>query len=397
MTNRQIISLDEAYIMPTYAHIRRPAAMVRGQGSTLFDADGRGYIDFGSGIGVNCLGYSDPGWVAAVTAQLTQISHISNYYPSPVSARLAEELCRGSGMGGVFFANSGAEANEGAIKLARKYSSDKYGADRSTVVTLKNSFHGRTITTLAATGQDAFHEHFAPFTEGFKYIPLNDCNTLRDALTDDVCAVMIELIQGEGGINAANDGYINELRKLCAERDILVIYDEIQTGIGRTGKPYAFQHYGAEPDIMTLAKGLGGGLPIGVVLCREELKGVLNKGHHGSTYGANPVACAGALEVLNRIGKEQGELLKGVTKRGEYIRDRLKSAALSNVSEVRGMGLMIGIAVKGDHKIYAAEAFERGLLVLTAGTDVVRLLPPLNISEHELESGMNILIEALKQ
>jgi len=394
MTNQEIIALDEQHVLPTYAHIRRGAAIISGRGATVTDADGKNYIDFGSGIGVSSLGHGDEGWLAAVTAQLNNIAHVSNYYPSQPAALLAQKLCEKSGMKKVFFSNSGAEANEGAIKLARKYSADKYGANRATIVTLNGSFHGRTVTTLAATGQAVFHEHFHPFTPGFVHVEPNDVAALENALTADVCAVMIELIQGEGGVYPLEKNYVSALQKLCAARDILLICDEVQTGIGRTGKVFACEHFALTPDVLTLAKGLGGGLPIGAVLCAEPVAGVLGKGHHGSTYGGNPAVCAGANEVLSRVSG--AGFLAEVERKNKFICDKLSK--MKNVENIRGMGLMIGFdPVDGDAKKIAAASFDAGLLILTAGANALRLLPPLTISDEELEKGIEILCNIMNK
>lgn len=391
MTGNEIFALDHKYIMQTYG--RLDIAPVKGHSATLTDADGRVLTDFTSGIGVNSLGYCDEGWIAAVTAQLGSIQHMCNYYYCDKAGLVAEKLVKLSGMKRVFFGNSGAEANEGAIKLARKYSFDKYGAGRATIVTLNNSFHGRTVTTLAATGQDVFHQFFYPFTEGFKYAPANDLDALKTALTEDVCAIMAEPIQGEGGVNMLDTDYVKELRRLCDERDLLLIFDEVQTGIGRCGKMFAHEYFGVKPDIMTLAKGLGGGLPIGVFVGGEKVEKTLGPGMHGTTFGSNPVVCAGALEVLSRV--EAPEFLAEVIRKGEYLRDRLLGKKPSKVLGVRGRGLMLGFEVSGDPKVYLHECADNGLLVLTAGKDVIRLLPPLTIGWDELDRGIEILAKVL--
>lgn len=392
MTNKEIISLDNEYLMQTYGRLQ--IAPVSGRSATMVDADGREYIDFTSGIGVNSLGYCDEGWIRAVEEQLGSIQHMSNYFYCDKAGQLAESLVKLSGLKRVFFGNSGAEANEGAIKLARKYSHDKYGEGRATVISLEKSFHGRTITTLAATGQDVFHHYFEPFTEGFKYVPANDIAALKAAIDDSVCAVIAEPIQGEGGVNALDTEYVKELRKLCDERDILLIFDEVQTGIGRTGKFFASEHFGVKPDILTLAKGLGGGLPIGAFLAGEKTENTLGAGMHGSTFGANPVVCAGAVEVVGRVSKP--EFLAEVAKKGEYFREKLLAAKLSKVVGLRGKGMMIGIQVVGNPKDYLHDCADAGLLVLTAGKDVIRLLPPLTIKYAEIDRGLEILTEILK-
>lgn len=390
MTHDKAVELDSRYIMGTYG--RYPLAPESGKNATVTDFDGKKYIDFTSGIGVNSLGISDEGWLAAVTAQLGKIQHISNYYYSAPTGRLAEMLVKFSGLDRVFFGNSGAEANEGAIKVARKYSADKYPGqpERKTIVTLKSSFHGRTITTLAATGQDVFHNFFEPFTGGFKYVPLNDLAELEKALPPDVCAVMAEPIQGEGGVNMMDASFARGLRKLCDERDLLLIFDEVQCGIARTGTLFAYEAFGGEcvPDVVTLAKGLGGGLPIGAFVCGKKCSGVLGAGQHGTTFGGNPVVCAGACEVMSRVSHP--EFLASVAEKGGYIRTKLAEMKFPAL-DIRGRGLMIGIQIDGNPKEYAHRAFDLGLLVLTAGSDVLRLLPPLTISYEELDAGLAIM------
>ncbi len=392
MNSKEIIALDESYIMQTYGRLK--IAPVSGKNATMVDADGKTYIDFTSGIGVNSLGWCDDSWRDAVKAQLDKIQHFSNYFYCQSAGELAKLLIEDSGLKRVFFGNSGAEANEGAIKLARKYSFDKYGEGRSTIITLKNSFHGRTVTTLAATGQDNFHQFFYPFTEGFKYAPANDVDALMAEITDDVCAIMAEPIQGEGGVNPLETEYAKTLRKICDERDLILIFDEVQTGIGRTGKLFAYEHFGIKPDIVTLAKGLGGGLPIGAFIGGEKVESTLSAGMHGSTFGANPVVTAGALEVINRVSDKA--FLDEVTKKGEYLTSKLLETAPSKVKAIRGKGMMIGLAVEGTPKDYLLAAADAGLLVLTAGKDVVRLLPPLTISYDEIDKGVKILAEILK-
>lgn len=392
MNNAYYLELDAEYTMGTYG--RLPIAVSHGKNATLYDCDGKKYIDFTSGIGVNSLGLCDECWIAAVTEQLGKLAHMSNYFVSPATAELGRELVTASGMSKVFFCNSGAEANEGAIKLARKYSRDKYGDGRpgntrATVITLKNSFHGRTITTLAATGQDRFHVDFAPYTEGFKYVPANDIDALREAMTPDVCALMIETIQGEGGVNFLRGAYLRDAEELCRERDITLIVDEVQTGIGRTGRFLTCQNYGIEPDIITVAKGLGGGLPIGAFMCSEKLAAVLGPGSHGSTFGGNPVVCAGALEVVRRVSDPA--FLRSVRDKGEYMRSRIIAMQLPIVREVRGLGLMVGVEIEGDPHEYVKKCCEAGLLILSAGTNVLRFLPPLTITYEELDKGLEIL------
>lgn len=352
------------------------------------------YIDFGSGIGTNSLGYCDEKWADAVCAQVRTLQHSSNYYYTKVQADFAEKLCGISGYDSVFFCNSGAEANECAIKVARKYSFDKYGKGRHTIITLVNSFHGRTIATLSATGQDVFHNYFFPFVEGFVNVNANDISDLKAKLEDKtVCAVMLEYIQGEGGVRALDKEFVDAVYELCSAKDILVIADEVQTGVGRTGKFLAGDHFGKKADITTLAKGIAGGVPMGACLVNKKCSGVLTAGTHGSTFGGNPIACAGGLAVLDRI--ESSGFLDEVTKKGELIRNELKNC--SEVEALSGIGLMVGIKLKNkDAHDVAQKALDRGLLLLTA-KEKVRLLPPLTISYDELKEGLKILIEILEE
>ena len=375
--------LDNQYVAHAYG--RFDVALTKGQGSTLYDENGKKYIDFGSGIGVTAFGINDPVWTKAVEEQLHQVQHTSNLYYTAPCAKLAQLLCEKSGMKKVFFGNSGAEANEGAIKFARKYSFDKYGAGRSTIITLVNSFHGRTITTLAATGQDSFHTVFDPFTPGFKYCPANDIEALQAAATDDVCAVLFECVQGEGGVNNLSPTFVNAIAKLAKEKDILIAVDEVQTGNGRTGTYFAYQQYGITPDIVTTAKGLGGGLPIGAVLFGEKLQDTMTPGSHGSTFGGNPVVAAGACSIVERI---DDDFLSKVQHKSEKIRTAL--AKVKGVQSISGMGLMLGIETNKPAGEVAKACLANGLLILTAKTKL-RLLPALNISDAELDEGLEIL------
>ena len=375
----------------SHAYGRFDVALSSGKGSTVWDENGKEYIDFGSGIGVTAFGIADEEWKSAVEAQLDKIQHTSNLYYTKPCADLAMLLCEKTGMKKVFFANSGAEANEGMIKFARKYSFDKYGEGRKTIITLVNSFHGRTITTLSATGQDGFHTVFGPFTPGFKYCPANDIKALNDMITDDVCAIMFECVQGEGGVLNLNEEFVHEIAKIGAEKDILVADDEVQTGNGRTGKYFAYMNYGITPDIVSTAKGLAGGLPMGAVLFGEKLKDTVTPGSHGSTFGGNPIAAAGAISIVERI---DDKFLNEVAAKGDYIRDYL--GKIKGVKSISGMGLMLGIETEKPAKEIAAECLERGLLVLTAKTKI-RLLPALNISKNELDKGLNILKEVIEK
>lgn len=379
------------HVMGTYG--RMPVVMEKGEGRTAVDENGKEYIDFGSGIGTNSLGYCDKDWADAVCAQVRAVQHTSNYYYTKVQADFAEKLCAAAGYDKVFFGNSGAEANECAIKIARKYSFDKYGAEakRYNIITMKNGFHGRTVTTLSATGQDVFHNYFFPFTEGFIYAEPNNMVDLLSKIDDSVCAVMFEFIQGEGGVNVLDKEFVDTIFKVCAEKDILTIADEVQTGAGRTGKFLAAENYGVKPDITTMAKGLAGGVPVGACLTAEKCSGVLVKGTHGSTFGGNPLACAGGLAVLRKAA--DGDFLGEVCAKGEYFRKKL--AEIPEVDGVDGMGLMIGIRLKSKKAAeVCAAAVEKGLLLLTA-KDKLRLLPPLNITYDEIDRGMAVLAELL--
>ena len=391
MQFEQVKQQEQEVLMPTYN--RYPVAIESGAGAVAIDTEGKAYIDFGSGIGVNSLGYCDPEWVRAVAEQAATLQHISNLYYSPVTVKLGQKLCEASGFSKAFFANSGAEANEGAIKLARKYSSDKYGEGRGGIVTLVQSFHGRTITTLTATGQEKHHQHFAPFTGGFSYAKANDMESVKAAADSTVCAIMVEMIQGEGGVLPLEKEFVTQLAEFCKEKDILLLIDEVQTGIARTGSFFCYEQFGVSPDVVSCAKGLGGGLPIGAVLCTERLSGVLGAGHHGTTFGGNPVCAAGALAVLERV--TQPGFLEEVLKKGEYLRQRL--GQMPQIGGVRGMGMMLGASLqKGEAAAVAKACVKNGLLILTAH-DVLRLLPPLTISYEEMDKGMEILQMTLEE
>jgi len=392
MSFEETKQLHDNSLMPTYG--RFPVSLKSGKGATAFDDDGKSYVDFGSGIGVTSLGYCDEGYIKAVTAQLNTAQHFSNLYYNRTQIDCAAKLCEKTGFARVFFGNSGAEANECAIKLARKYSFDKYGKGRSTVITLCNSFHGRTVTTLAATGQDVFHNYFFPFTGDFVYAPANDIDAIKALSDGTVCAVMLECVQGEGGVMPLDDEYVRAARQLCDDNDWVMIVDEVQTGIGRTGKLLAFEHTGVKPDVVTLAKGLGGGLPIGACLCAEEFKDVMSAGMHGSTFGGNPVVCAGASYVLDTVANEA--FLSNVVAKGDVIRERV--SAMPHVKEVRGKGMMIGIVLDDGiaAKDVATACLEGGLLILTAKT-LLRMLPPLTITDEELDLGLTILENTLKE
>lgn len=382
---------DLKYIMHTYG--RYDVALKSGKGAIAYDENGKKYIDVSSGIGVNSLGYCNDGWVEAVAKQAGTIQHMSNYFYSEQSSNLAEKLCTLTGLSKVCFGNSGAEANECAIKIARKYSFDKYGEGRNEIITLKNSFHGRTVTTLSATGQDVFHNYFFPFTEGFSYVEAGDMNALKNTANKNTCAVMLELIQGEGGVNILDTSYVQSLVKFCNENDILVIVDEVQTGVGRTGKLFAFENYEILPDLVTVAKGIGGGLPIGLCMCGEKLKDVMSPSTHGTTFGANPVVCAGANYVLDTITADG--FLDEVNKKGAYIEEKVSK--FENVKNVRRMGLMIGIEFEnGNAHDIAVKCVENGLLIITA-KDLLRMLPPLVITYDEIDEALKILETTLKE
>ena len=380
----------DSNIMGTYG--RYPLVMEKGTGETAADENGKQYIDFGSGIGTNSLGYCNEKWVESVCNQVKTLQHTSNYYYTKVQADFAEKLNQITGYSAVFFGNSGAEANECAIKLARKYSFDKYGKGRHNIITLVNSFHGRTLCTLSATGQEVFHNYFFPFVEGFINVEANNTEGLKEKLDDTVCAVMIEYIQGEGGVVPLNQDFVDAVFELCGKKDVLVIADEVQTGVGRTGKFLAGDNFGHKANITTLAKGIAGGLPMGACLADEKCRDVLGKGTHGSTFGGNPVSCAGGLAVLDFIQSE--DHLQQVTEKGKYLREKLLK--IDEISRVDGMGLMLGAALKTKKAAdVVGEALERGLLMLTA-KDKLRFLPPLTITYEEIDKGVAILEGILK-
>ena len=391
MTSNEIKALTGQYVMNTYG--RFPVAIDRGEGARLYDFEGNEYIDFTSGIGVTDLGYGYQPWVDAIAEQAKKLGHVSNLFYTETPAKLAETLCKRTGMSCVFYANGGGEANEGMIKLARKYSFDKYGEGRATIITLQNSFHGRTITTLKATGQDVFHQFFFPFTEGFRYAKANDLASLEAVAGDDVCAVMVELVQGEGGVLPLDYEYVQALKKLCEERDWLLLTDEVQTGVGRTGKLFAFQQYDILPDVCSFAKGIAGGMPMSGIMANEKCRTVLTPGTHATTFGGNPVCAAAGLVVQETM---DDAFLAEVTAKGEYLRQQIEALNLPCFGKTRGMGLMIGIEVKeGYNKSEIAnKLIENGLLVLTAGPGM-RLLPPLVITKEEMDKGVAIMKNVL--
>jgi acetylornithine/N-succinyldiaminopimelate aminotransferase len=378
--------------MSTYAPLS--PILCKGEGVYLYDTENNKYLDFTSGIGVNSLGYCNPKWTKATNDQINSMQHCSNIFLNPSTVELSNKLTDIAKMDKVFFANSGAEANEGALKLARKYSFDKYGKGRNTILSLKQSFHGRTLATLTANGQEKFHNYFFPFPEGFDYVEANNIEDFKSKLTDDVCAIIMEAVQGEGGIHPLNKDFVQEVVSTCNSKDVVVIFDEVQSGIARTGKLFGFNHFNVNADIITVAKGLGAGLPIGAVLCNEKLSKVFNPGDHGTTFGGNPVACAGALVVLDEICNDK--TYHAVTKNSQLLKDKLTGANLDKVVEIRGIGLMIGIEIKGNASEIQQKAIKEGLFVLTAGANVIRLLPPIVISEEEILKGTDILVKLLK-
>ena len=384
-----IISIDKEYVAGTYG--RFPVELVSGKGSLLKGSDGKEYIDMGTGIGVTAFGVADDAWAAAVTAQLGTLQHTSNLYYTEPCAKLAQLLCQKTGMKKVFFSNSGAEANECAIKYARKYSADKKGNQYYNIITLVNSFHGRTLTTLSATGQDHYHELFQPLTPGFLHVEAGDLDGLKKMVAENPTAgILMECVQGEGGVIALTKEFVTGVAQLCKEQDIPLMIDEVQTGNGRSGKLYSYMHFGIQPDIVSTAKGLGGGLPIGATLLSEKVQNALGFGDHGSTYGGNPVCCAGAISVISRL---DDAFLAQVAEKSAYVFNALQGA--EGVESVSGLGLMIGVKTVKPAKDVVAACMENGVLCLTA-KDKVRLLPALNIPMAQLEKAIAILKEACK-
>ena len=385
-----IISLDQEYVAGTYG--RYPVALASGKGSILTGTDGKEYIDLTGGIGVNTFGVADDCWVQAIAAQATVLQHASNLFYTAPDAKLAQLLCQKTGMKKVFFANSGAEANECAIKVARKYSAEKKGAEYYTIITLVNSFHGRTLTDLAATGQDHFHRLFQPLTPGFVHTPANDIGALRDMVASvKTAGIMLECVQGEGGVNPLNRDFVQAAAEICREQDIPLIIDEVQTGNGRTGKLYAYMHFDIQPDIVSTAKGLGGGLPIGAALLGEKVCNVLGPGDHGSTYGGNPVCCAGGISIMQRLDEA---FLAEVQQKSDYIFAALEGA--EGIESVTGMGLMLGIQTIKPAKEIVLRCIEKGVLCLTAKTKI-RLLPALNIPMSQLQQAIEIFKSVCKE
>jgi len=390
MSNQQEwIARGEACITKTYG--RYPLVAVRGEGTRLWDVDGKCYLDFLAGVAVNNLGHCHPKVVAALREQAGKLLHCSNYFHIPPQIELGELLCKNSFAERVFFCNSGAEANEAAMKLVRKYSADKYGPDRFEVITAIASFHGRTIGTISATGQEKVKAGFSPMLAGFRYVPFGDVEAMRAAIGPGTCAVMLEPIQGEGGVNVPPRGYLQAVRDLCDEKDLLLVYDEVQVGCGRTGKLFAYQHEGVEPDVMTLAKALAGGPPIGAMLAKEKYAATLGPGSHGSTFGGNPLLTAAGVAAMNTILNDG--VLDNCVKMGDYLRKRLDALAARYpfVKEVRGMGLILGMELTIEGGEIVKTALERGLLInCTVGT-VLRFLPPLTVTKEEIDEAMAIL------
>lgn len=382
--------LDKSFVANTYG--RFDLEITRGNGSLVYDSEGKEYIDLSTGIAVNTFGMCDPVWINAVTNQLNKYQHTSNLYYTEPCARLAQLLCEKTGAKKVFFGNSGAEANECAIKVARLWASENKGDEYFNVVTLKNSFHGRTITTLSATGQDIFHKYFNPLTDGFVYAEANNLESVEKMFSENkCCAIIMELVQGEGGVVALNPDFVKGVSDLCRKYNNLLVIDEVQTGNGRCGTLYAYQQYGITPDVITTAKGLGGGLPIGACLMFDKTENTLKPSLHGSTFGGNPIACAGAISIIERIDKD---LLNGVLERSEYIFNSLKNS--KGIKSVSGLGLMIGIETEGDVSVILSKCMEKGILPIKA-KNKLRLLPPLNIPMDQLKKAVEIIKEVARE
>lgn len=390
MNSEAIKARDAACVLGTYA--RTELCICKGKGARCWSPEGKEYIDFSSGIGVNALGFCDEEWTAAVSCQLAALQHISNLFYTEPCGELAELLTDKTGMSKVFFANSGAEANECAIKAARKYGNARDGKRRNQIISLENSFHGRTMATITATGQEEYHKHFDPFSPGFSYAEAGNIRDFHQKKTDKTCAVILELVQGEGGVNVLPKEYISEVAAICRQEDILLIIDEVQTGIGRCGTLFAYEQYSISPDMVTMAKGLGGGLPVGGVLFNEKCAGILNPGDHGSTYGGNPAACAGGVVIQKRLSED---FLSEIRRKGEYMKNKILQ--MENVSDVTGLGLMLGVKICGETaKNVMNRGIENGLILLTA-KDKVRILPPLSITDEEIDRGLEIFEKVLKE
>lgn len=388
MNKEEVMELDKKYVMHTYSRI--PLVIDKGEGVRVWGKDGKEYLDFISGIGVNAIGHCHPEVVAAINYQTRRLFHCSNLYYIELEARLAKALCDISFADKVFFSNSGAEANEAAIKLARKFGSKQNGKPYE-IITMKDSFHGRTITTLKATGQTKYQDGFGPLTPGFRYTPFNDLGTAKSSISNETCAMMVEPVQGEGGLNVASQDFLRGLRQLCDEKGILLILDEVQCGLGRTGELFAYQHYGIEPDIMTLAKPLAGGMPIGATLAKEEIASFFEPGNHASTFGGNPVVCSAALAFL-KVVKEEG-LVEGAREKGEYFRKELEKLreAFPSIKEIRGKGLMIGLELAFDGKDIVVKCRQKGLLINCTADNILRFLPPLIVRKKDIDEAVKIL------
>lgn len=393
MNTGEIVELSEKYIMKTYGRI--PLALVKGKGVRVWDAEGNEYLDFVGGLAVNSLGHCPPAVVEAVTEQAGKLMHVSNLYYIEPQARLARLLVENSCCDKVFFCNSGAEANEGAIKLARKYAKQKGGPEKYEIITALKSFHGRTLAAITATGQVKYQKGFEPLPPGFKYVPFNDLDALKKATGPNTCAVMLEPVQGEGGVNVAGQSYLEGVKQLCVERGLLLIFDEVQCGLGRTGKLFAYQNYGVEPDIITLAKALAGGFPIGALLAREEVAAAFQPGDHASTFGGNPLACAAGLAVMETMLKEG--FLEKVAANGAYFKKRLEELASRYpfVKEVRGMGFLLGMELSMEGADIVTRCHEKGLLINCVNGNVLRFIPPLIVERAEIDRAVEILDEVL--
>lgn len=394
MKNEELIKFSDLYLMNTYR--RAPVVLVKGQGTRVWDIEGKEYLDFVAGIAVCSLGHCHHAVVEAIKRQASELCHVSNLYHNEPQIRLAEVLVNHSFADKVFFCNSGAEANEGAIKLARKYGNEMLGG-KFEIITMKGSFHGRTLATLAATGQDKFHHGFEPLPSGFRYVKFNDVQAIREAITDKTCAVMLEPVQAEGGVNVPDRNYLREVRELCDEKGVLMILDEVQTGMGRTGKLFAYEHNGASPDILTIAKALGNGFPVGAVLATEKVASVFEPGSHASTFGGNPLAMAAAKATFETLIREN--LMENAKRMGDYLKEGLLSLQRKSgvIKEVRGLGLLIGVEIDGDAFSIIEKCFRRGLLVVAAGPSVIRFVPPLIVNEDDCDRAVAILKQALEE
>lgn len=395
MNNRESLEENKKYIMNTYASF--PIALERGKGVYVWDVEGKKYLDFVAGIAVNALGYNDSEYVENITEQLKKIHHCSNLYQNKPSIDLAKLLVENSDFDKVFFCNSGAESMEAALKISRKYGNTKKGEDAFEIITMKESFHGRTLGAITATGQDKYQKGFGPLLPGMKYAIYNDFESLESMVTDNTCAIVLEVIQGEGGINEGKQEYLKQVRELCDQRDIVLVFDEVQTGIGRTGKLFGYQVYGVKPDVITLAKGLGGGIPVGAMMAVARVADVFEPGNHASTFGANPIAMTAGITVLNRL--LNGGLLENVEKQGKHLRKRLEElkSKHSVIKDIRGVGLIQGIELSINGSELVGKCIDKGLLLVGAGANVVRFVPPLIVSESEIDEAIEILDESLSE